>query len=92
VGRGRGVGAALDAVESGRGVGAFCRASEGRGAARTRRGMAAIGGTSKLRFRKEERRGGISCRRGRGGGIVVTRLPEVGRGERAWQREADRRR
>jgi hypothetical protein len=69
-------------VESGRGVGAFCRASEGRGAARTQRGMAAIGGTSKLQFRKEERRGGISCRRGRGGGIVVTRFPCAGGGQR----------
>jgi hypothetical protein len=44
------VGAALDMVESGRDVGAFYRATEGRGGAGMRRGMAAIGGTSKLWF------------------------------------------
>jgi hypothetical protein len=73
---------ALDAVESGRGVGAFYRATEGRGMAGMRRGMAAIGGTSKLRFQKEERRGGVGCRRGRGGGIVATRFPCAGDGQR----------
>jgi hypothetical protein len=44
-GSGRGeakVGAALDAVESGRGVGAFYRAAEGRGATGMQRGTAAI--------------------------------------------------
>jgi hypothetical protein len=96
-GSGRGetkVGAALDVVESGRGVGAFYRAAEGWGVAGMRRGTTAIGGITKLRFQKEERWGVIDCRRGRGGGIVATQFPCAGvaRGERAWWREAGRRR
>jgi hypothetical protein len=51
-----------------------------------RRGMVAIGGTSKLRFQKEERRGGVGCKRGRGGGMVASRFPCIGGGQRGCGR------